>query len=679
MQRQWPNQVTESNLRLLDLDPNEPANAPGPPPSFHFPVIEPASAPPNGAASLTQLWTDQHEPPRPLIWQSTISRHQSSTAPPPLFIVEFKAGRTDIFYTSDPAHDIRVGDCVIVEADRGRDIGSVVNDAVTLAEGEAFNSRQLEHTGSAERKTGIFLKRLLGKAQPQDEQSLVTKIHDEVKVIRVCKSKAREMKLLIEVVNAEYQWDRRKLTIYFWSEKRIDFRRMVKELFQPNALQLQNVVQSHTFVTDSQSLSSGSPGPLGTPVGDPSEQSQQEPLHGYKNITLIERIQISLTNKKEYQKLLACKDANAQRLLDMFQRLLDILTDPPPSFQRNLIVATQRLAAASGLYPVSYELANVTVPEVSECSGGYADIYKGDFGGHPVCVKTVRLNKNTHMAQFVKKVSKEAILWSQLRHPNLLPFYGIYRYKSWISFVAPWMENGDISEYLKHHQTSTRVVLAYDVAQGLRFLHKNGVIHGDLKGPNILVNELGRACVADFGLSSISDKEILAWTSYSSAASRGGTVRWQAPELFDPESDEEKRNSEASDMYAWACVAYEARWPCIFAGQPPFAHLTREATIMNRVSNGERPARPFKTSPSWSVWGLTDDIWSSMEACWNSEPEERPSAQLVITRVDPVLSPILQGGARDISLSPGEFREMMRRSSDENEMSVETFESLLLS
>ncbi|KAG6917279.1 hypothetical protein DXG01_003227 [Tephrocybe rancida] len=236
------------------------------------------------------------------------------------------------------------------------------------------------------------------------------------------------------------------------------------------------------------------------------------------------------------------------------------------------------------------------------------------------------------------------------------------------------MENGDISEYLKHHKTSNRVALAYDVAQGLRFLHKNGIIHGDLKGPNILVNELGRACVADFGLSSISDKEILAWTSYSSAASRGGTVRWQAPELFDPEGEEEKRNSEASDMYAWACVAYE-----IFAGHMPFARLTREATIMNRVSSGERPERPPIPSDSWSVWGLTEDIWSIMEACWSAEPEARPSAQLVIDRVAPVLSPALQEGARDSSLSPGEFREMMRRSSDENEISVETFESLLLS
>ena len=59
-----------------------------------------------------------------------------------LFIVEFKAGRTDLFYVTDPNADIRVGDLVIVEADRGKDLGKVVNDTITAAEVEAFQRQQ---------------------------------------------------------------------------------------------------------------------------------------------------------------------------------------------------------------------------------------------------------------------------------------------------------------------------------------------------------------------------------------------------------------------------------------------------------------------------------------------------------------------------------------------------------
>lgn len=60
----------------------------------------------------------------------------------PLYIVEFKAGRTDLFYCTDLTQDIRVGDLVIVEADRGKDLGKVVNDSITLAEVEAFQKQQ---------------------------------------------------------------------------------------------------------------------------------------------------------------------------------------------------------------------------------------------------------------------------------------------------------------------------------------------------------------------------------------------------------------------------------------------------------------------------------------------------------------------------------------------------------
>ena len=95
----------------------------------------------------------------------------------PLFIVEFKAGRTDLFYTMERAHDIHAGDLVIVEADRGKDLGKVVNDSITLAEVEAFQKAQAQkamHAASLmdgpPAKRDINPKKIYGKAQPQDTQ-----------------------------------------------------------------------------------------------------------------------------------------------------------------------------------------------------------------------------------------------------------------------------------------------------------------------------------------------------------------------------------------------------------------------------------------------------------------------------------------------------------------------------
>lgn len=81
------------------------------------------------------------------------------------------------------------------------------------------------------------------------------------------------------------------------------------------------------------------------------------------------------------------------------------------------------------------------------------------------------------------------------------------------------------------------------------------MIHGDLKGANILVNDSGRACLADFGISCVSDAHGMETASLSSASRQGGTVRYQAPELFDPEF--ESPRSKASDVYAFALVCYE--------------------------------------------------------------------------------------------------------------------------
>ncbi|KAF8071435.1 kinase-like domain-containing protein [Lyophyllum atratum] len=338
---------------------------------------------------------------------------------------------------------------------------------------------------------------------------------------------------------------------------------------------------------------------------------------------IVSRLGIVFGEVESYKKLLGCRDSNAQTLLDLFQWLLD-MPELETSFRRGLTVATQRLSAKSGLYPICYDLKDV-VPEGEDpiTSGGFADIYKGDFNGQKVCLKAVRVYQDTKDQQFLKGFSKEAILWGQLSHPNVLPIYGLYRFRRRFCLVSPWMEAGDIDQYLKSQPDGPRIHFAVDVAQGLLYLHENGIIHGDLKGPNILIDESGRARLADFGISSISDSEIPAWTSHSSAASKGGSVRWQAPELFDSEMDELVKNTEASDVYAWSCVCYE-----IFSGDVPFPKM-RDTAVMLQVTRGARPPRPLDSSPSWTVWKLTEDLWTLMEACWKEQPADRPTMDQV--------------------------------------------------
>lgn len=70
---------------------------------------------------------------------------------------------------------------------------------------------------------------------------------------------------------------------------------------------------------------------------------------------------------------------------------------------------------------------------------------------------------------------------------------------------------------------------------------------------NILVSDSRRACLADFGFSSNS-------TVTASTHKGMGTVRWMAPELFDPQNTQETtpQNTQATDVYSFALVCYEA-------------------------------------------------------------------------------------------------------------------------
>ncbi|KAG6849708.1 hypothetical protein H0H93_006091 [Arthromyces matolae] len=349
-----------------------------------------------------------------------------------------------------------------------------------------------------------------------------------------------------------------------------------------------------------------------------------DPIEDDSTKELVAQLRVIFRDVRLYRRLLKCEGANVQKVLDTFQWLLD-LPHVDNFVRRNLVVATQRLSKKTGLYPVCYRVENIVQEDQYPLTtGGYADIYKGQFEGHPVALKAIRVYQTTEIESFLRSVSNEVIIWGQLSHPNILPFYGVYHFQNRISFVAPWMEAGDVTQYLKKNPNVDRVLLAVDVARGLQYLHENGIIHGDLKGPNVLIDNGGRARLADFGLSSISDPEILAWTSHSSAASKGGSYRWQAPELFDVESDTTVKNSKASDVYAMACVCYE-----IFAGAVPFKNL-QYFTITLRVKSGSRPARPPPQSLSWREWGLTEAIWTLIEECWSQNPEDRPSVELAL-------------------------------------------------
>ena len=181
---------------------------------------------------------------------SAENAHPSSPSSPyswPLFVVEFKAGRTDFFYiTPDFEGNVKKGEIVIVEADRGKDLGKIIEDNITTVQQLQYYQVQLAEKLPELHSLNkpVVPKRMYRAAQPAEVTMLFAKSQDEAKAMSICQSKIRQKNLPMEVVDAEYQWfvsffdivlhlrDRRKLTFYFVADRRIDFRELVRDLFK---------------------------------------------------------------------------------------------------------------------------------------------------------------------------------------------------------------------------------------------------------------------------------------------------------------------------------------------------------------------------------------------------------------------------------------------------------------
>jgi cell fate regulator YaaT (PSP1 superfamily) len=143
--------------------------------------------------------------------------------------VRFKGTRKAYFTWSDADAPLRVGDAVLVEAERGRDFGRVtaVGDAATKKCASACAGCAVGDAAAAEAATP---KPVARRASRED-----LRVHDENRrseddVRRKVIERVRSHDLVMKVSDTEWQWDRNKLTIYFTAEKRVDFRALVRDL-----------------------------------------------------------------------------------------------------------------------------------------------------------------------------------------------------------------------------------------------------------------------------------------------------------------------------------------------------------------------------------------------------------------------------------------------------------------
>ncbi|KAG8739615.1 hypothetical protein FRC10_005386 [Ceratobasidium sp. 414] len=169
-------------------------------------------------------------------------------------------------------------------------------------------------------------------------------------------------------------------------------------------------------------------------------------------------------------------------------------------------------------------------------TGGFGDVYMGKLrDGRLVAIKTMRLRVKS----------------SQESQKSL---------KGQIGMVSVWEANGSLRTYLQSHPEADRCQMSTQIADGLSYLHQSGVIHGDLKGPNILISGDDIPLLADFGNSTLQEYTLkFTDTSTKNQATTRWAVRRHIVELViifkdlliqAPELIKGATHSVPSDVYA---------------------------------------------------------------------------------------------------------------------------------
>ena len=216
-------------------------------------------------------------------------------------------------------------------------------------------------------------------------------------------------------------------------------------------------------------------------------------------------------------------------------------------------------------------------------SGGMADVWLAEDQelGRKVAIKMLH-ERYANDTQFVERFRREATHAAGLSHPNVVSIYDRGEAEGSYFIVMEYVEGRTLKELLvTRGPCPVPVAISYvrQVLAALRYAHRNGIVHRDIKPHNVLVDHEGRVKVADFGIARAGSSQM------TEAGSIIGTAQYLSPE--------QARGApvdESSDLYSTGIVLYE-----LLTGELPFTGETPVEIAMKHLS--QVPPAPSSIRP----------------------------------------------------------------------------------
>ncbi|RIA91148.1 kinase-like domain-containing protein [Glomus cerebriforme] len=211
-----------------------------------------------------------------------------------------------------------------------------------------------------------------------------------------------------------------------------------------------------------------------------------------------------------------------------------------------------------------------------------------------------------------------------------------------------YADGGDLRRYLqKKISTLTwddKLKLAYQIAEGIKYMHGEDILHRDLHSKNIVIHQ-GEAKIIDLGIAkSIEDETNLHLGVF-------GMIAYIDPKvLADPSYN--YKHDKRSDIYSLGVLMWE-----LSSGHPPFISETNDSVLTVRLVNGHRE-KPIPNTPK--------EYLKLYKLCWHGEPDSRPSINKVFVELGKIL------GIQDVSNNSNndDVQDSNSEQSNDNQSSV---------
>ncbi len=243
--------------------------------------------------------------------------------------------------------------------------------------------------------------------------------------------------------------------------------------------------------------------------------------------------------------------------------------------------------------------------------GSFATVYLARHKHHhdSVAIKIIDMSK-TQMS--LADLSEETTILRTISHENVIKLISAFCHNDTLWMVMPYMEHS-LKNIIRHNKLGIKneaflATVLYEVLKGLQYLHKNSIIHRDLKSSNILISNKGEVKLCDFGVAG----KLIENGVRSTRNTFTGTVAFMAPEIM-----EQTEYDCKVDMWSFGILALELAY-----GHAPYEEFTPFKIVLKTLEEEPPSCEIYHDN----TYKFHKSFSAMVSKCLKKKPADRTTA-----------------------------------------------------